>query len=57
VDMGFKVSVTGGLKVEILDLFKGVEVYTFIAGRGITQAEDPKQAAIDFQNKIKEIWG
>lgn len=57
IDMGFRASVTGGLKVEILDLFKGVDVYTFIAGRGITQAKDPKQAAIDFQNKIKEIWG
>ncbi|KAA9233764.1 3-keto-L-gulonate-6-phosphate decarboxylase UlaD [Aerococcus mictus] len=56
-EMGFKVSVTGGLNVDILDLFKGVDVYCFIAGRGITQADDPAQAATDFQNKIKEIWG
>ncbi len=56
-EMGFKVSVTGGLNVNTLELFRGIPVYTFIAGRGITQAEDPRQAAIDFQNKIKEIWG
>lgn len=57
VDMGFKVSVTGGLNVDILDLFDGVNVYAFIAGRGIAQAEDPAKAATEFQDKIKELWG
>ncbi len=56
VDMGFRVSVTGGLNVENLKLFKGVNVYTFIAGRAITQADDPAKSAIDFQNEIKRIW-
>lgn len=55
--MGFRVSVTGGLNVDTLKLFKGVNVYTFIAGRGITQAENPRQAAIDFKEEIKRIWG
>ncbi len=57
VDMGFRVSVTGGLELETLKLFEGVDVFTFIAGRGITAAEDQAQAAIDFQNEIKRIWG
>ena len=57
VDMGFRVSVTGGLNVDTLKLFKGVNVYTFIAGRGITQAENPRQAAINFKEEIKCIWG
>jgi 3-dehydro-L-gulonate-6-phosphate decarboxylase len=57
VDMGFKVSVTGGLNADTLELFKGIDVYTFIAGRGIAEAEDPRQAAIDFQEKIKEVFG
>ena len=57
IDMGFKVSVTGGLNTETLPLFRGVDVFTFIAGRGITEAEDPKKAAQDFQDKIIEIWG
>ena len=56
IDMGFKVSVTGGLNVETLELFKGIDVYTFIAGRGITEADDPVQAAKEFQDKIKELW-
>ncbi len=57
IDMGFKVSVTGGLNVDILDLFKGVNVYTFISGRSITEADNPAAAAQEFQDKIQELWG
>ncbi|AXX65486.1 MAG: 3-keto-L-gulonate-6-phosphate decarboxylase UlaD [Lactobacillus sp.] len=57
VDMGFRVSVTGGLNVDTLKLFEGVDVYTFIAGRAITQADNPAKAAQDLQNEIKRIWG
>lgn len=57
IKLGFKVSVTGGLDVDTLSLFEGVDVYTFIAGRGITQADDPVKAATEFQDKIKELWG
>lgn len=56
VEMGFKVSVTGGLGVDTLELFKGIDVNAFIAGRSIAEAENPKQAAIDFKNKINEIF-
>ncbi|MCB5954135.1 3-keto-L-gulonate-6-phosphate decarboxylase UlaD [Enterococcus sp. CWB-B31] len=57
IDMGFRVSVTGGLDVETLELFKGVDVYTFITGRGITSAYDPQVAAQAFKDEIKCIWG
>ncbi|MCI1136543.1 3-keto-L-gulonate-6-phosphate decarboxylase UlaD [Enterococcus gallinarum] len=57
IEMGFKVSVTGGLSLETLKLFEGVDVYTFITGRAITGAADPLQAAINFQAEIKRIWG
>ncbi|MEH7254220.1 3-keto-L-gulonate-6-phosphate decarboxylase UlaD [Neobacillus niacini] len=57
VDMGFKVSVTGGLELETLELFRGVDVFTFIAGRSITAAEDSAQAAQDFKAEIQRIWG
>lgn len=56
IDMGFKVSVTGGLSVDTLDLFKGIDVYCFIAGRGMTAAADPCAAANAFQAKIAELW-
>lgn len=57
IDMGFKVSVTGGVKPEVLKLFKGVDVYTFIAGRAIHGADDPHKAALAFKNEIDRIWG
>lgn len=57
IEMGFRVSVTGGLDVSTLELFKGIDVYTFIAGRGITEAENPALAAKAFKDKIREIWG
>ena len=50
------VSVTGGLSTETLKLFKGVDVFTFIAGRGITEAADPAQAARDFKAEIAKYW-
>ena len=56
VDMGFEVSVTGGLNVDTLQLFKGIDVACFIAGRSIAEAENPRKAAEDFKNKIKEIF-
>ncbi|MDT2815574.1 3-keto-L-gulonate-6-phosphate decarboxylase UlaD [Vagococcus carniphilus] len=57
IELGFNVSVTGGLSVETLKLFEGIDVYTFITGRGITAAKDPVQAANDFKNEIVRIWG
>ncbi|KRN44347.1 hypothetical protein IV41_GL000486 [Limosilactobacillus ingluviei] len=54
--MGFKVSVTGGVKPEVLKLFEGVDVYTFIAGRAITNADDPHAAAQSFRDEINRIW-
>ncbi|MCU9533065.1 3-keto-L-gulonate-6-phosphate decarboxylase UlaD [Streptococcus sp. CSL10205-OR2] len=57
VDMGFRVSVTGGLNVDTLKLFEGIDVYTFIAGRGITEAKNPAEAARAFKDEIKRIWG
>ncbi|MDU6092970.1 MAG: 3-keto-L-gulonate-6-phosphate decarboxylase, partial [Staphylococcus lugdunensis] len=45
------------LSVETLKLFKGIDVYTFIAGRSLTEAEDPLSAAREFKDEIKRIWG
>lgn len=57
IEMGFNVSVTGGLDVATLKLFAGIDVYTFITGRGITAAENPVKAATDFKEEIIRIWG
>ncbi len=55
-DMGFKVTVTGGLSVEHIKLFKGLPIYCFIAGRSIRDAQSPKDAALEFKAEFKKHW-
>ncbi|GAP02562.1 3-keto-L-gulonate-6-phosphate decarboxylase [Fructobacillus pseudoficulneus] len=57
IEMGFKVSVTGGLTLKTIPLFAGLAVETFIAGRAITGNSDVRAAAQAFQDKIIEHWG
>ncbi|RRD93261.1 3-dehydro-L-gulonate-6-phosphate decarboxylase [Clostridiales bacterium COT073_COT-073] len=54
--MGFLVTVTGGLNVEDVELFKDYPIYCFIAGRGIRDAANPRQAAKEFQAVIAKYW-
>ncbi|MGL5123589.1 MAG: 3-keto-L-gulonate-6-phosphate decarboxylase UlaD [Fusobacteriaceae bacterium] len=56
-ELGFKVSVTGGLDIETLELFRGINIYCFIAGRSLRDAISPYETAKLWQNKIKSIWG
>ncbi|MGL5049910.1 MAG: 3-keto-L-gulonate-6-phosphate decarboxylase UlaD [Cetobacterium sp.] len=57
IEMGFKVSVTGGLELDTLNLFKGIKVHCFIAGRSLRDAENPKKEAQKWQEEISKIWG
>lgn len=56
-ELGFKVSVTGGLSPEILPLFKDLPIYSFIVGRGIMASKEPLLAAERFKLEISRIWG
>jgi 3-dehydro-L-gulonate-6-phosphate decarboxylase len=56
-EMGFKVTVTGGIKPADIVRFAGVPVYIFIAGRAIVQAEDPAGAARSFQDALTATFG
>lgn len=55
-DMGFKVTITGGLEVHDLALFKDLPIYCIIAGRSIRDASNPLQAAEAFQAEITRLW-
>ena len=55
-EMGFEVSVTGGLNPKDLGIFKGIPVKCFIAGRALYQADNPAQAARDFKAAINQHW-
>lgn len=56
-DMGFKVTITGGLNAEDLILFKDYPIHGVIGGRGIRNADDPEAAAKAFKEEIERIWG
>jgi 3-dehydro-L-gulonate-6-phosphate decarboxylase len=51
-DMGFQVTVTGGIAMKDIPLFAGVPVFVFIVGRGIYKAQDPGIAAKSFREAI-----
>ena len=55
-EMGFQVTVTGGLKIKDIPLFANVPVYTFIVGRAICQATDPLSTAAAFQQTINQTY-
>jgi 3-dehydro-L-gulonate-6-phosphate decarboxylase len=51
-DLGFKVTVAGGVEVHDLPLFAGVPIHVFTVGRAIRAAADPAAAAKAFQDAI-----
>lgn len=55
-DMGFRVTVTGGIKVEDIKLFKELPIYIFIAGRSIRDARNPSDAAKLFKEEFSKFW-
>jgi 3-dehydro-L-gulonate-6-phosphate decarboxylase len=56
-DMGFKVTVTGGVKAADFPLFANVPVYIFIVGRGIYKADDPEAAARVTREALVSTFG
>ncbi|WP_346353949.1 3-keto-L-gulonate-6-phosphate decarboxylase UlaD [Azotosporobacter soli] len=55
-EMGFKVTITGGVNVEDVKLFKDFPIYVFIAGRAIRDAADPAAAARAFKAEFAKYW-
>ena len=57
IDMGFKVTVTGGIKAETLSFFKDLAVSIIITGRAIHAAPDPNASALNIRSTIHRLWG
>ena len=57
IDMGFKVTVTGGLTAETLPFFQNLPVTAVITGRAIHAAEDPVSSAMNIRSTIARLWG
>lgn len=57
IDMGFKITVTGGITKNSLAFFQPLNVSVVICGRGIREAADPRQAAHEFRGEMHRLWG
>ena len=57
IDMGFKVTVTGGITLESLPFFQSIPVTAIITGRAIHAAKDPVSSAMEIRSTIARLWG
>ena len=56
IGMGFQVSVAGGLGLEMIPFFKGIDISVFIIGRAIRETPDPAATARKFRKLINANW-
>jgi len=54
-DLGFELSITGGIIPEDIHLFAGIKTKTFIAGRALA-GEQGKQVAAALNTQISQFW-
>lgn len=55
-EIGFKVSITGGLEIDTLKLFKDINIFAFIVGRSIRDSENPDKEVKKFKEEISKYW-
>ena len=55
-DAGMKVTVTGSIGYDDLELFRGLPVWCIICGRSIRDAADPKAEAQRMKDRLVELW-
>jgi 3-dehydro-L-gulonate-6-phosphate decarboxylase len=56
IDMGYKVTVTGGMTIDLLPFFADLPVSVLICGRGIREASDPRAAARQMRLALADLW-
>ena len=54
--LGFEVSMTGGLEVSDIKLFRGLNVKSFIVGRTLRDCPDPAGMAGEFKAEFSRYW-
>jgi len=56
IDMGYKVTVTGGITLNLLPFFADLQASVLICGRGIREDPDPRGAARKMRLAINDLW-
>ena len=54
IQMGFEISVAGGLGLDMIPFFEGLDISVFIIGRAIRETPDPAATARKFQEAINK---
>jgi 3-dehydro-L-gulonate-6-phosphate decarboxylase len=57
IDMGFNVTVTGGITLASIPFFQNIRVTAIITGRAIHAARDPVSSAMNIRSTISRLWG
>ncbi|GBU10322.1 3-keto-L-gulonate 6-phosphate decarboxylase [Gammaproteobacteria bacterium] len=55
-DIGFNISVTGGISLDDLPIFKEIAVDIFIVGRSFSESENSVQKCTQFKAALSSIW-
>lgn len=56
IEMGYKVTITGGLTLDLLPFFSDLQAAVLICGRSIREQPDPRAAARQIRLAIADIW-
>jgi 3-dehydro-L-gulonate-6-phosphate decarboxylase len=56
IRMGFKISVAGGLGLDMIPFFRGIDISVFVIGRAIRETPDPAATARKFRAVINANW-
>jgi 3-dehydro-L-gulonate-6-phosphate decarboxylase len=56
IRMGFKISVAGGLGLDMIPFFRGIDISVFVIGRAIRETPDPAATARKFRALINATW-
>ncbi len=54
INMGFQISVAGGIELDMIPFFKDLDISVFIIGRAIRETDDPVAAAREFRAAINK---
>lgn len=56
IDMGYKVTITGGMTIELLPFFADLPVSVLICGRHIRESADPRASARQMRLALADLW-
>lgn len=55
-EMGFNLSVAGGLTAETIPFFKDLDISVLVIGRAIREAKEPAAAALTIRKEVDRCW-